>query len=241
MSRNHRNRYGLALTRALERREMSQRYLASQLGVTPGTISNWCGGLHYPSQANHDRLLSMGFSLPRLGERRIRMNVRDRFEDITIGRRFAALRIGLGWHEKELADVAGYSQYMIRDIEEDRCKDASALPTCCQAMGIDPRIVTSRAAAPAADVARAARSLVWDGTDLEPTAQTIEGVISAVRYARRKHPSPQSRETLALALVEEVGEVAKAFLDQSEDHQVAELEQVAAVAIRLIEEVCGGI
>lgn len=51
--------------------------------------------------------------------------------------------------------------------------------------------------------------------------------------AREKFPD---NKYLLTALVEEVGEVAKAFLEKKPDEVISEAIQVAAVAIRILEE-----
>ena len=67
---------------------------------------------------------------------------------------------------------------------------------------------------------------------------TLDAISAEVARARIKFPS-QSRETIYIALCEEVGELAKAILERAdEDHLQLEAIQVAAMAVRFIEE-CG--
>lgn len=54
-----------------------------------------------------------------------------------------------------------------------------------------------------------------------------------VQWARSKHPTNYN---LFAALVEEVGEVAKALQDGDEENLITELLQVACVALRLTTE-----
>lgn len=58
-------------------------------------------------------------------------------------------------------------------------------------------------------------------------------VLSEVEFARRKFPS---NKVLFAALVEEVGEVAKALQDETRERVMSELVQVAAMALRLAVE-----
>lgn len=61
----------------------------------------------------------------------------------------------------------------------------------------------------------------------------IELLLDEVAFARSKYPS---NDVLFAALVEEVGEVAKALQDETRERLVAELVQVAAMALRLATE-----
>lgn len=58
-------------------------------------------------------------------------------------------------------------------------------------------------------------------------------VLNEVEFARRKFPS---NKVLFAALVEEVGEVAKALQDETRERLISELVQVAAMALRLAVE-----
>lgn len=66
-----------------------------------------------------------------------------------------------------------------------------------------------------------------------PLDKTIIDIVTEVVCARAKFKSPSG---LMTALTEEVGELAKAMLDESWDDVVAEARQVAAMSIRIAEE-----
>ncbi len=75
-----------------------------------------------------------------------------------------------------------------------------------------------------------------DGTKelKEPSLSTLDDVSDEVYRARAKHPSPTY---LLAALMEEVGELSKAFIEDAPwDHVREEAKQVACVAIRIMEE-----
>ena len=61
----------------------------------------------------------------------------------------------------------------------------------------------------------------------------VEMMLIEVEFARKKFPS---NALLFAALVEEVGEAAKALQDETRERLVAELIQVAAMALRLAVE-----
>ena len=67
----------------------------------------------------------------------------------------------------------------------------------------------------------------------ESDIEFVELLLDEVAFARGKYPS---NTVLFAALVEEVGEVAKALQDETRDRLVAELVQVAAMALRLAVE-----
>ena len=67
----------------------------------------------------------------------------------------------------------------------------------------------------------------------EQDIEFVELLLDEVTFARSKYPS---NTVLFAALVEEVGEVAKALQDETRDRLVAELVQVAALALRLAVE-----
>ena len=65
----------------------------------------------------------------------------------------------------------------------------------------------------------------------------IDDIIDALDHARTKHPGPASMADRVAALTEEVGEVARAYLDkEGVDRIREEAAQVAAVAIRIMTE-----
>lgn len=67
-----------------------------------------------------------------------------------------------------------------------------------------------------------------------PRKETLVSVSQEVARARLRFPN---REKLLAALVEEVGELARAMLDcEGADRVRSEAEQVACLAIRIIEE-----
>lgn len=61
--------------------------------------------------------------------------------------------------------------------------------------------------------------------------RTLEELKMEIGRARAKHP-----EANFLALIEEVGEVAKAMLEGDMEHARVEVLQVATVAVRMYEE-----
>lgn len=61
----------------------------------------------------------------------------------------------------------------------------------------------------------------------------LAAVADEVQYARKKFPT---NDLLFAALVEEVGEVAKAMQDETRELLILELIQVAAMALRLAVE-----
>lgn len=61
----------------------------------------------------------------------------------------------------------------------------------------------------------------------------MQAVLQEVQRARKKFPT---NELLFAALVEEVGEAAKSLQDETREQLVAELVQVAAMALRLAVE-----
>lgn len=72
--------------------------------------------------------------------------------------------------------------------------------------------------------------------DLMMSSKTLELVDNEIVAARRKFPAGSN---LFPALVEEVGELARAFLQGNDRERViAEAKHVAAMAIRIIEEGC---
>jgi NTP pyrophosphatase (non-canonical NTP hydrolase) len=69
---------------------------------------------------------------------------------------------------------------------------------------------------------------------LQPYEMTLDAVSEEVRRARKKFPG---RAKLLAALIEEVGELAKAMLQRKSLEDVEkEAVQIACVAIRIIEE-----
>lgn len=66
-----------------------------------------------------------------------------------------------------------------------------------------------------------------------PRELVIGAVAKEVFDARKKFPDPTH---LLAALTEEVGELAKAFLDEPSHRIYEEAKQVAAMAIRIMEE-----
>lgn len=70
--------------------------------------------------------------------------------------------------------------------------------------------------------------------DKFPTEDTVNDLLLEIARARTKFPG---NKFLLAALVEEVGELAQAFLqDQGRDRIRAEAIQVACVALRIVEE-----
>ena len=67
----------------------------------------------------------------------------------------------------------------------------------------------------------------------QPYYSTMSDIVKEVERARKKFPDPYA---LLAALTEEVGELAKALLDEPMDRVESEAIQVAAMAIRIIEE-----
>lgn len=67
-----------------------------------------------------------------------------------------------------------------------------------------------------------------DGTRAAPLVE-LAPLLARLTHARAKHPEGASFD----ALVEEVGEVARARLDRSVDQERSELLDVAVVALRL--------
>jgi len=65
------------------------------------------------------------------------------------------------------------------------------------------------------------------------TDNYLSDVFDEIERARRKFPT---NDLLAVALTEEVGELAKALLDESPDRIYAEAVQVACVACRIATE-----
>ena len=65
------------------------------------------------------------------------------------------------------------------------------------------------------------------------TAQFLNDMTDELKSARRKFPSS---DAAMVALVEEVGELAKAMLEESTDRVWAEAVQVAAMACRVASE-----
>jgi hypothetical protein len=73
-----------------------------------------------------------------------------------------------------------------------------------------------------------------DGQHTHPAAATVADLCAEVERARRKFPG--NRHLLA-ALVEEVGELAQAYLQRSSPSDIRkEAIQIACVAIRIVEE-----
>lgn len=71
-------------------------------------------------------------------------------------------------------------------------------------------------------------------TDLEKSSQRfIIEVLSEVEFAREKFPEPDG---LMTALTEEVGELAKALMDEPNVNVYKEAIQVAAMACRIATE-----
>lgn len=67
-------------------------------------------------------------------------------------------------------------------------------------------------------------------------SRTLDLILDEVEFARTKFPGGKF---LLAALTEEVGELAKALLQKSsKDDVIGEAVQVAAMAIRIIEEGC---
>lgn len=67
----------------------------------------------------------------------------------------------------------------------------------------------------------------------EALSGTLALVEDEVRRSRQKFPG---NEHMLAALVEEVGEVSRALLENKPDEVVAEAVQVAATAVRIVEE-----
>ena len=64
-------------------------------------------------------------------------------------------------------------------------------------------------------------------------AEILKNIQDELARARRKFPNPQGSMT---ALTEEVGELAKALLDESRARVIEEATQVAVMAIRVATE-----
>jgi NTP pyrophosphatase (non-canonical NTP hydrolase) len=67
----------------------------------------------------------------------------------------------------------------------------------------------------------------------EMGSQLVEEIDAELAKARKKFPSP---EASMCALTEEVGELAKAMLDESRERVRKEAIQVIAMAVRIIQE-----
>ncbi len=71
-------------------------------------------------------------------------------------------------------------------------------------------------------------------TELEKSSQNfVLQILSELQFAREKFPSPDG---LMTALTEEVGEVAKALMDEPKEDVYREAVQVAAMACRIATE-----
>lgn len=75
-----------------------------------------------------------------------------------------------------------------------------------------------------------------------PTSAAVARVITfELRRAREEHPEAyDSRSAGLVVLVEEVGEVAEAIQRGSRQDMLSELAQVAAVAVRMMEQEVNG-
>lgn len=131
----------------------------------------------------------------------------------TIGRRFRAERERLGLSRQALADLNGCGYHGVYCVEKGSSQPGTKLLTALVKGGGSAEYVL---------------------TGERPTSTPIQCFLNRVHVeilaARRKFPKPEASMT---ALTEEVGELAKALLDEPWENVVQEAHQVAAMAARV--------